>query len=186
MLDKSLSVEGDNNIVLNDVKDSTINLVQSESKIKALKQVYDLFHEANNGIRENIDKLFNRYITYEWRTIEAIQSMHSKVKAFHIAVENNKFYFNNTLYEVFAAFCEEAENTMDSIDLLTMTIASMKFDDMDEIYLYQYETVRDMMDSFYSKDKHPAFLDFADQYEKFDRTTKKVINLFEKERGRIV
>ena len=186
MLDKSISIDGHNNIVVNNVKDSAITIVQSESKIKALKQAYDIFNDANNGIRENINRLFNRHITYSWRTTEAIQGMHEKVHTFHSTVENNKFFYSDMLYDVLSTFYEEANNIMNSLDLLTMTIASMDFNDMDEVYLYNYSNVREMMDAFYKKDDHCAYADFADQYEKYDVLTKKLVQLLDQERRQIL
>jgi hypothetical protein len=186
MLDKSISIDGHNNIIVNNVKDSAITIVQSESKTKALKQVYDIFNDANNGIRENIDKLFNRHITCSWRTTKAIQGMHEKVETFHSTVEDNKFFYSHILYDVLSTFYEEANNTMDSLDMLTMTIASMNFKDMDEVYLYNYSNVREMMDAFYEKDDHCAYVDFADQYEKYDALTKKLEQLLDQECRQIV
>lgn len=186
MLDKIISIDGHNNIVVNNVKDSAITIVQSESKTKALKQAYDMFNDANNGIRENIERLFNRHITYFWRTTEAIQEMHEKVNTFHYNVESNRFFYSDMLYDVLSTFYEEANNIMDSLDMLTMTIASMDFNDMDEVYLYNYSNVREMMDAFYKKDDHCAYADFADQYEKYDALTKKLGQLLDQERRQIL
>ena len=57
-----------------------------------------------------------------------------------------------------------------------MTIASMDFNGMEEVYLYNYSNVREMMDAFYKKDDHCAYADFADQYEKYDALTKNLSN----------
>ena len=61
MFDNSIDVDGDNNIVVNDVKDSTINIVQSESKEKALKGLYDVIIQESN----TVDTLY--YICFEPR-----------------------------------------------------------------------------------------------------------------------
>lgn len=42
MLDKNISVEGDDNIIVSNVKDSTINISLSGDKLKAIKGLYDI------------------------------------------------------------------------------------------------------------------------------------------------
>lgn len=177
MFGNGIDVDGNNNIVVKDVKDSTINIVQSESKEKALKGLYDVIIQESNTVDTYIIYVLNRG-GISWYGVEGNQRMiYRNVEALNVFINQNRYYFSDEIYIIIQAFYNVATELRGALDDLVMAISTA--DDQDAItnvYDITYEQdihcsvefVRYMMDAFNKADKHPAYDAFTDVYKKHE------------------
>ena len=177
MFDNSIDVDGDNNIVVNDVKDSTINIVQSESKEKALKGLYDVIIQESNTVDTFIIYVLNRG-GISWYGAEGNQrTIYQNVEALNVFINQNRYFFSDETYIEIQDYYNIATELRGALDDLVMAIATA--DDQDaitDVYDNTYEQdihcsvefVRYMMDAFNRADKHPAYDAFSDAYKEHE------------------
>lgn len=185
MLDEEIKIAGDNNVVLNDVKNSKV-FIQSNTGAQILKGIFDRFHEADVILRQCMDLLFNRNVTFHWRSEENLKSVYQSIHCLGSYIEENKFFLNDTTYCTFHDYISVYEECNTALDMLTMTIASMDFDAMDSVYHNRYDNVREMMDEFYRLDPHCAYPEFADKFEAYGKQYAVTNELIEGERQKYI
>jgi len=191
MFDNSIDVDGDNNIVVNDVKDSTINIVQSESKEKALKGLYDVIIQESNTVDTFIIYVLNRG-GISWYGAEGNQrTIYQNVEALNVFINQNRYFFSDETYIKIQDYYNIATELRGALDDLVMAIATA--DDPDaitDVYDLTYEQnihcnakfVRMMMDAFQTADDHPAYKAFAETYEKYEGLRNEIISLIDSKR----
>ena len=191
MLDKSISIDGQNNIVVNDVKDSTINIVQNDSAAKALKGLYDVIINEANTFDTYVIYILNRGGVSWYGVAENKIELFQCIEAVNAYIDDNRFYFTDETYAEVSAYFSLAKNLRDSLDCLVQAIATA--DDQDaitDVYGITYEQdvhcdakfVRYMMTEFYQIDKHPVYNHFADLYERHEESRNKILAAIQQKR----
>lgn len=191
MLDKSISINGQNNIVVNDVKDSMINIVQNDSAAKALKGLYDVIINEANTFDTYVIYILNRGGISWYEVAENRIELFQSIEAVNVYIDDNRFYFSDETYVEVCAYFSLAKDLRNSLDCLVQAIATA--DDQDAItgvYDITYEQdihcdakfVRYMMMEFYQVDKHPVYNDFANLYERHEVSRNKILAAIQQKR----
>lgn len=191
MLDNSISIEGQNNIVVNDVKDSMINIVQDDSAAKALKGLYDVIINEANTFDTYVIYILNRGGISWYGVAENRIELFQSIEAVNAYIEDNRFYFSDETYVEVSAYFSLAMDLGNSLNCLVQAIATA--DDQDaitDVYDITYEQdihcdakfVRYMMTEFYQVDKHPVYNLFADLYEKHETSRNKILAAIQQKR----
>lgn len=192
MFGNSIDVDGENNIVVNDVKDSTINIVHSESKEKALKGLYDVIIQESNTVDTYIIYVLNRGGII-WYGAEGNQRMiYQNVEALNVFINQNRYYFSDETYIEIQDYYNLATELRGALDAIVMAIATA--DDQDaitDVYDITYEQdihcsvefVRYMMDALNKADKHPAYEAFSDVYMKHEKMKNDILQKIQGKRA---
>lgn len=191
MLDKSFSIDGQNNIVVNDVKNSNINIVQNDSAAKALKGLYDVIINEANTFDTYVIYILNRGGISWYGVAENKIELFQSIEAVNAYIDDNRFYFSDETYVEVCSYYSLAKDLRDSLECLVQAISTA--DDQDaitDVYDITYEQdihcdaefVRYMMKEFYQVDTHPVYNDFADLYERHELSRNKILAAIQKKR----
>lgn len=191
MLDKSISIDGQDNIVVNDVKNSTINIIKDEGQSKALKGLYDVIIDEANTIDTYVIYILNRGGISWYGVAENHRALYQSIEAVNDFINENRFYFSDETYVAVSEYYSLAVYLRSSMDLLVQAISTA--DDQDaitDVYDITYdqdihcnaEFVTFMMAAFNKADNHPAYDDFAELYEKHEVSRNKILAAIQQKR----
>ena len=191
MLDKSISINGQNNIVVNDVKNSNINIVQNDNAANALKGLYDVIINEANTFDTYVIYILNRGGISWYGVAENKLELFQSIEAVNAYIDDNRFYFSDETYAEVSAYFSLAKDLGNGLDCLVQAIATA--DDQDaitDVYNITYEQdihcdakfVRYMMKEFYQVDKHLVYNHFADLYERHEASRNKILAAIQQKR----
>ena len=195
MLDKNISIEGDKNVVVNNVKNSTIHITESDDMIKAQKGLYDVIIEETNIVDTYVMCVLNRGGIDWFGNEENRRELYQRIESINRFINQNRFFFSEDFYVEVSSYYVLATNLRIALVHLVMAIASA--DDQDsitEVYNITYEQdilcraefVRGMMNAFNKADNNPAYIDFANAYESHEQQRAKILSVIESKRETVV
>lgn len=195
MLDKNISVDGNDNVVVSNIKDSTVNITLNNDKLKALKGLYDVIIEETNVVDTYVLTVLNRGGISWYGVGENRQELYEGVESVNRFVNQNRFFFSDDIYVLVSRYYSLATDLRLSLDNLVMAIATA--DDQDaitDVYDITYgqdikcssKFIRYMMNAFNVADKHPAYDDFAEAYELHEKLREKILAEIDKKRETVI
>ena len=195
MLDNNISVEGDKNVVFNNVKNSTIHITESNDMINSLKGVYDVIIEETNIVDAFVLCVLNRGGIDWFGDGENRKELYQSIESINRFIEQNRFFFSEDFYVEVSSYYVLATNLRIALEQLVMAIATADNQDViTEVYNITYEQdihccaefVRGMMNAFNKADNHPEYNDFANAYELHEQQRGKILSIIESKRETIV
>lgn len=195
MLDKNISVDGDKNVVIQNVKNSTIHITESDDRKKALKGLYDVIIEETSVVDNYVLCVLNRGGIDWFGNGENRVVLYQSVESINKFINENRFFFSDDIYVEVSSYYLLATNLRIALEHLVMAIATAEDQDaITEVYNITYEQdihccskfVREMMKAFDKADKHPAYDDFANAYEQHEHLREKILSAIESKRETVI
>lgn len=150
----------------------------------SLQKLYDTFVAVDKQISVNIDLLFNRRVIGDWRTAEALQQMAEDDKNFQKVYSGNRFLIDITTQNIIVNFVNAAIELRQKLDSLTIAITTMDFEKMDEVYLYSYKNIHEMMDALSSKGQFKLpYVEFDKSWDNYQKWSTKLKNVLDSKKG---
>lgn len=184
MLDKNISVEGDDNIIVSNVKDSTINISLSGDELKAIKGLYDIIVNEITVVDTYVVCILNRGGISWYGVGKNRVELYESVESVNKYINQNRFFFSDDFYVEVTHYYTLAKELRSALDCLVEAIATADNQDaITNIYNITYEQdihccasfVREMMNAFSKADNHPAYNAFAEVYEQHELQREKIL-----------
>lgn len=195
MLDKTISAEGKDIVVVNNVKNSTLNISLSGDELKALKGLYDIIVNEVNVVDTYVIYILNRG-GISWYGVEKNRvELYESVESVNIFINQNRFFFSDDIYVKVSNYYNLATQLRSSLDRLVEAIATADNQDaITNVYNLTYEQdihccakfVRKMMNAFNKADRHPAYNAFAEVYEQHELQREIILSAIEKKRETVI
>lgn len=183
-----VSVSGDDNLVVNEAKDSTIIINKYDSGVQSEpvnKTLYDALIEECDVRNYYFVNIISRGGISWYTNEEVVQFFFSSMMKLEALVKEKRFYIADELFSELMKHCKLTKELKDSFELLVMTIYSADQDAITPACDITYDReidctpgfVKAAMEEFNSLDPHYAFLDYAESFARHDVSTKNLIKL---------
>lgn len=124
MLDKTISAEGKDIVVVNNVKNSTLNISLSGDELKALKGLYDIIVNEVNVVDTYVIYILNRG-GISWYGVEKNRvELYESVESVNTYINQNRFFFSDDIYVKVSDYYNLATQLRSSLDSLVEAIAT--------------------------------------------------------------
>lgn len=183
-----VSVSGDDNLVVNEAKDSTIIINKYDSGVQSEpvnKTLYDALIEECDVRNYYFVNIISRGGISWYTNEEVVQFFFSSMMKLEALAKENRFYIPDELFGEIMEHCKVTKELKSSFELLVMTIYSADQDTITPACDITYdqeidctpEFVKEAMKVFNSFDPHPAYLDYAEYYAQHDASINNLIKM---------